>query len=170
MKHMNHDNTDAPLDRRALRRRAAEFSKRVPIPVPWDADGYAGLLAVEFGKPVRFRPLSEVVAPHDLPETNFSGALIESEHSITIFFDNRSGLTHQQDIILHEVGHRVLGHVVHDQVLCRSTFASPRENEAELFARELLHRARGRDTLQLAPHVDDPDGVRSLGGALADIE
>ena len=167
---MSHDHTADTLDRRAIEKRVAEFAARVPIPVPWNLDEFAYRLAEEFGKPVRFRPLSEEVAPQDLSETDFSGALIESEHSITIYYDNSGGLSHQQDVILHEVGHRVLGHVTQDHVLCRSTFASPREGEAERFARALLHRFRGRDTLQLAPHVDDPHGVRSLGGALADIE
>ncbi|KOV81827.1 ImmA/IrrE family metallo-endopeptidase [Nocardia sp. NRRL S-836] len=166
---MSHDHTDDVLDRRAIEKRAADFATRVPIPVPWDLDEFARSLSQEFGKPVRCRPLSEEVAPQDLSDADFTGALIESEHSITIYYDSRGGLSHQQDVILHEVGHRFLGHVVLDHVLCRSTFASPRENEAERFARELLHRFRGRDTLQLAPHADDPHGVKSLGGALADI-
>ncbi|WP_143022976.1 ImmA/IrrE family metallo-endopeptidase [Lentzea jiangxiensis] len=167
---MDRGNPDTPLDRRVIEKRAADFAAHVPVPVPWNLDEYARLLTAEFGKPVRFRPLSEEVAPQDLSETDFSGALIESEHSITIYFDDSGGLSHQQDVILHEVGHRVLGHVTQDDVLCRSTFASPRESEAEQFARALLYRFRGGDTLQLAPHVDDPHGVRSLGGALADIE
>lgn len=167
---MSRDDTDGMLDRRTIEKWAGEFAARVSMPTPWDLEEFARLLTAEFGKLVRFRSLSEEVAPQDLPDTDFSGALIESEHSITIYYDNSGGLSHQQDVILHEIAHRVLGHVTLDHVLCRSTFASPRESEAERFARELLHRFRGADTLQLAPHADDPHGVRSLGGALADIE
>lgn len=156
------------VDRQVIEARAAELLGEIGIPQPWDRDELARRLTAKFGKLWRILPSSASVEAQKLVDAGVTGVIIETESSVTIFYADTGSELHQMNIILHELAHWFFGDVTKDRVLCRTDFVSPVETRAELFARTVLHRQRGRDTLHLAPHKDDHPGVVRLGEALAD--
>lgn len=168
---MNPQTTGGPSDRRAIEALALEWLADVGVPLrPFDSDEFAQRLTIKFGKPVRLVPISAEVDRQDLLAAGITGTIIESDQSITIAYADDGSEMHKIDVIFHELGHKILGHLTRDHQMCRSDFGSANEQDAERFARAALLVFRRNDTLQMAPHADDHPGVRRLGGALADTD
>lgn len=157
-----------PSDRRTIEELASQLLADVGIPQPWDPEEFARRLSAKFGKPVRLLPLSAEAERQDLLDAGITGTILESDQLITIAYADDGSEMHQLNVVAHELGHRLLGHVAKGHVMCRSDFGSANERQAEQFARAVVFGARRGDPLQWSPHTDDHPGVRRLGGALAD--
>ncbi|WP_132113895.1 hypothetical protein [Actinocrispum wychmicini] len=106
------------------------------------------------GRKLRLRPLPLAAAP-DLP----CGMWIALPDTDYVFYAKGASALHQQNIILHEIGHLLCDHSLHDgsadltalfshldpekvrQVLLRSRYSTPQEQEAEMVAALILEEA-----------------------------
>lgn len=97
-----------------------------------------------------------VVIPRSLAETEIFGIWFALDDYDLILVDEDASRAHRSHIVGHELGHIVLGHdMIPDDsallpdvpALCRKSLASPKEQEAELFASILqseLHKRQSR--------------------------
>jgi hypothetical protein len=142
----------------------------VEIPRPWDLAEFVRRLTGPLGKEVHLRPLSSELTPQQRVEAGITGMIVNGANSLQLFYDDTTSPLHQLNVVSHELGHYFLGHTATGQVRCRIDLGPQDEIDAEWFSREMVLAVRGGDTLQRPPHSDDPEGVQSLGEALADID
>lgn len=129
--------------------------KDLPIPRPWNLRAFIDALQEQRCRPIRLEPY-----PAEAQLQHPCGMWIRCEDADIIFYERSTSQYHCQHIILHEIGHMVLGHeplsvdapgpgamqqLMPDvdaaamvKVLGRTTFDNEVENEAELFASLLL--------------------------------
>ncbi|MFI5530868.1 ParH-like protein [Kitasatospora sp. NPDC051853] len=150
-------------ERRRLWRRCRELAETLALPDPFELPALGEVLSAQLGRPVEFLPLPAGAA-------GTCGVLISTERAEYIGYPTDTTPLHQQHIVLHEVGHLLCGHqdarsaadgggvtglLPHlsgelvRRVLGRSSYDSTQEQEAELFASLVLHRAAG---------LQDPSG------------
>ncbi|MFB9904770.1 ImmA/IrrE family metallo-endopeptidase [Allokutzneria oryzae] len=157
----------------ALWRKCERIAGGLEIPDPFDAAAFVETLARQRGRPI------ELVELPTRPSTP-CGVLAATDRADYIFYAADTSALHQEHILLHELGHLLCGHagdaVVDSavasvlvpnlstdlvrRVLGRTSYSEEKEQEAELLASLILHRARRRPT---APHqVQRLDGLESI--------
>jgi hypothetical protein len=134
--------------RRDLRRRIAEFE----IPRPFTIDALCARIAADRGRPLRLLPLPQLSGPGQP-----CGMWIATEKFDYIFHARGTSPLHQQNIVLHEIGHMLCEHTglgagaasllplldpaMVQRILARSRYSTPQEEEAELAAALILETA-----------------------------
>jgi hypothetical protein len=136
------------LRTRDLRRRIA----RIEIPRPFSVEALCARIADARGRPLRVLPLPGPARPGEP-----CGMWIATETADYVFHARGRSPLHQQNIILHEIGHMLCEHTGPDtavaallpqldptmvqRVLARSRYSTPQEEEAELAAALMLESA-----------------------------
>ncbi|MFE0458516.1 ParH-like protein [Kitasatospora sp. NPDC058965] len=125
------------------------------LPVPFDAARFIAALAEQRGRPIDLVPVTG--RPH-LP----CGLLVTTDTADCIVYAADTTALHQQHILLHEAAHLICGHhesaptaataartllpnlspALVARVLGRTVYSEPQEQEAELLASMILHRAQ----------------------------
>jgi hypothetical protein len=128
------------------------------IPVPFDVHELCARVSKRRGRPIRLRPLTQAGLP-----CGMYVALPDEDH---IFYSSQTPLLHQEQIILHELGHMLCGHqatslgVLTKETISvllpdldpdmvdmflgrtRRNYSSPDEREAEIIASLILQQAK----------------------------
>lgn len=172
--------------RRILRRRGADGRDRsvrklveaLPLPTPFTIDGLVDAVAARTGRRIVLHPLYDLppeISGISLPATND-----ESDASFVICYDATVPDWSQQLIILHELGHHLLGHAhrpadgseaTHDSAgrlgrplgvgaghgLARTSFDNPMEVDAEWFATLMANRIERLRRAEISPTLQ---GIR----------
>jgi hypothetical protein len=139
------------IDNRELRRRCAALVDGLDIPTPFDLTVWCEQL----GR-ARNRPIHQLVM--DLSGGGVCGLVVSTDHAEIVIVEGRTSVWHQRHIVLHELGHLLLGHervvaestlttllphldpeVVH-RVLARTTYSETEEREAEMVATLIQER------------------------------
>ncbi|WP_328972268.1 ParH-like protein [Streptomyces sp. NBC_00239] len=141
--------------RRRLWRRCRRIAATLPVRENFDADALAADLSARLGRPVELLPLS-------WPSSGPCGLLMSTDRADYIGYPVDTTPLHQRHIVLHEVGHLLCGHrdgsgrlapataatllpnlsgELVRRVLGRTGYTDTEEQEAELFASLVLHRA-----------------------------
>ncbi len=160
-----------------LRARCEAAIRELEIPVPFDERAFCAALAVRRSRPIELFPLSlRGLTDREV----LYGILIDKFSCDVIVYEHNTSRLHQQQIILHEASHLILGHlhapipantpttlptsVVGDgtirHILWRRNHAEAAEQEAELLASLILERAA------IGAAVDAPRDDTSTIGAL----
>ncbi|SDN44088.1 ImmA/IrrE family metallo-endopeptidase [Allokutzneria albata] len=139
----------------ALWRTCRRVVDGLALPDPFDVRVFVETLAAQRGRPI------ELVRLASRPSTP-CGLLAATDRADYIFYAADTSALHQEHILVHELGHLLCGHageeVVDDsvaavlmpnlspdlvrRVLGRTSYDEEKEQEAELFASLVLHRAR----------------------------
>ncbi|MEU5613551.1 ParH-like protein [Streptomyces sparsogenes] len=155
---MRSGRSDKPLWQRCRR-----LVDGLDLPTPFDMDEFIGRLARTRGRPIDLMPVA--ARPH-LP----CGLLVTTDRADRILYPADTTPLHQQHIQLHEVAHLLCGHhetspaassaaevlLPHlpaslvQRVLGRTVYTEPQEEEAELVASLILHRAAELDRADAA--------------------
>ena len=133
---------------RKIRARLAE----IEIPRPFTIEALCDRLAHERGRPLRLQALPGPAGPGKP-----CGMWIATDTVDYIFHARGTSPLHQQNIVLHEIGHMLCEHTglgagiasmfsqldpaMVERVLMRSGYPTPAEEEAELMAALILERA-----------------------------
>ncbi|MBP2474183.1 hypothetical protein JOF53_003055 [Crossiella equi] len=147
----------------------------VAFPSPFEVGEFCRRLGERRGHPIQLMPLSQVMAGRVAP---FDGLLVSAYDADYVFYDDTTSALHQQNTVLHEIGHLVLDHRgigdsssprlpmlrllfphlpevdltgLLDKALCRAGFQDVQEREAESFA------------AQFSARLLDAEGGRALG-------
>jgi hypothetical protein len=118
-------------------------------------------LAARSHRRIYLHPYEAVGVGTDAP----CGAWIATAQADHIFYEQRTSKYHQEQIILHEIGHLLCGHSLHDVsesllsdtglsddrktvrgALLRTSYSTQQEKEAELVASMLLERSASWDS------------------------
>ncbi|GAA2147392.1 hypothetical protein GCM10009760_38290 [Kitasatospora kazusensis] len=166
--------TGGAWQRRKLWRRCRRIADTLNVPTEFDAAVLADLVSSRLGRPVELVPLpSSTCSP--------CGVLVTTDRAEYIGYPRDTTPLHQQHIVLHEVGHLLCGHrgstvlspavaaalapslssELINRVLGRSVYTEVQEQEAEVFASLVLHRAADR---RPAGRVAGPPPARPAGG------
>ncbi|MFD8210154.1 ParH-like protein [Streptomyces sp. NPDC059695] len=139
---------------RRLWRRVRALSEGLELPDPFDAESFLALLAARRGRPIEVLP---VAVDAGVP----CGLLVTTDQADYILCTPGTSALHRQHILLHEAAHLLCGHDrspapetsgvrallpglspdLVRRVLGRTVYAEPAEQEAELLASLILHRA-----------------------------
>ncbi|MEU9131656.1 ParH-like protein [Kitasatospora sp. NPDC048540] len=163
-------------ERHRLWRRCERVAATLALPEPFELPALAETLSDRLGRPVEFLPLPAGAA-------GTCGMLVSTARADYIGYPTDTTLLHQQHIVLHEVGHLLCGHhgpaadgtavgalVPHlsgelvRRVLGRSLYDSTQEQEAELFASLVLHRAAARGGPAVSGPANPTEQTVRLGG------
>jgi len=128
------------------------------IPRPWNLDSLTEQVGLIVGKPIRLLPQPDLTAG-GFP----CGIAIERTGDIVIVYDATSSGYHADHILLHEIGHLLLGHTGRAgdprpgviaalipeidpagvlKVLARTDYDNDQESQAELFASLVMAESR----------------------------
>ncbi|GAA2139486.1 hypothetical protein GCM10009760_21850 [Kitasatospora kazusensis] len=146
--------TGGAWQRRQLWRRCRRIADTLPVSAEFDHTALTASLSQRLGRPLELLPLpSSSCGP--------CGLLISTDRAEYIGYPSHTSPLHQRHIVLHEVGHLLCGHrgdsvlgpaaaeallpslpgeLIH-RVLGRSVYTEVQEQEAEVFASLVLHRA-----------------------------
>ena len=167
--------------RRHLRHRVEDRLAELDVPDPFDVAVLCERLAAKRGQPIRLRPQPMGLGP--------CGLWVEVAGADYIVFERDTTPLHQEQIVLHEVGHLLANHTpasISDQeslamllpdldpdmvrrVMGRTGYTSQEEEEAELLASLVLQRtgrADGNHSRPASPQASHAIGV--LGTVLGD--
>ncbi len=151
---------------RRLRRRAAARLSGFEVPKPFSIEALRAQVAAGRGRDLHLHPLPYTGAA-DLP----CGMWVSTARADHIFHARGASALHQQNIILHEIGHMLCDHTLANddngltallgdldpevvrRVLTRTRYSTPEEQEAEMVA-VLIREQAGWG---VAP--ERPDGV-----------
>jgi hypothetical protein len=133
---------------RGIQRRCRRLVEKLELPDNFSAATFCESLAGQRSRPIVLMPLPVPTSP-DLP----TGMWLASQGTDYILYDSQTSRYHQEQIILHEIGHILFGHGAPDvedrAVRCRNLAGLPRasystveEQEAETLATMLLLRGR----------------------------
>ncbi|MFI6789449.1 hypothetical protein ACIBG4_19205 [Nonomuraea sp. NPDC050383] len=161
--------------------RLEEIVERLEIPHPFDI--------VEFTRQVaRVRRRHIELRPVDTSADGPSGMWLATDTVDYICYEQRTSRSHQEHIILHELGHMVCEHVsapiapdtllrillptldpaMVRSVLGRTTYAEPEEHEAERFAMLVLRQVGRLPTVRRPPLSAEAAGIHDrIEAALA---
>lgn len=92
-----------PSSTRTIRRSALQMLRQIQVDAPLDIASLCRRLGDHRGRPIR-------LVPYNFPSTTVFGLWVETTDADLIFFEGETVPEHQRHIILHEVGHMVLGH------------------------------------------------------------
>jgi hypothetical protein len=123
---------------------------RLHLPIPFDTNDFIEALARARGRPIELAP---IVAHAGIP----CGMLLTTDRADYIFYPTNTTPLHAQHVVLHEIGHLVREHTgtsgpaatlfpnlpadLVRRVLGRTVYTEREEQEAELIASLILHRA-----------------------------
>lgn len=138
-----------------MNRRTKELRRKVArlgLPHPFTVDALCERLAVTRGRPLRLLPMPPIPGSGQP-----CGMWVSTEAVDYIFHARGTSPLHQQNIVLHEVGHMLCEHTgpgggaaaaltlldpsMVQRVLARSRYSTPQEEEAELTAALILEAA-----------------------------
>jgi hypothetical protein len=140
----------------SMEARFRDATRTVPLPSPWNLSAYLASVAAHRGRSISLHTAPAAM----LAESGCrgSGLWVARKHDDIIVYDSEATERNADHIILHEVGHMLLGHGRDDtdpaaplaptlaallpsispvsirHVLGRSDFGTEREQEAEVFA------------------------------------
>jgi hypothetical protein len=141
-----------------LRRRCEAALLELPVPDPFDLEGFCAAIAGRRGRPIVLRPVAGV-------GQGVTGVwlAVDDPPLDVIVYEARTSPLHRQHIVLHELGHVLAGHSPRvggpgshrllfpdldpeavRRTLEREAYSSEEEREAELLASLILHRATRR--------------------------
>ncbi|MGO1049471.1 hypothetical protein [Crossiella sp. CA198] len=136
----------------------------VAPPQPFQVGEFCRRLGEQRGHPIELMPLSQVLGGRVAP---FDGLLVSAYDADYVFYDDTTSALHQQNTVLHEIGHLVLEHrslgeggqprlpmlrllfphfdearraELLGKALCRAGFQDLQEREAESFATQFSAR------------------------------
>jgi hypothetical protein len=152
---------------RELHQYCSSITRGLTLPRPFSAKALCEALAAQSARRIYLHPYEAVGVGTDAP----CGAWIATDQADHIFFEQRTSKYHQEQIILHEIGHVLCCHrlqdisetmlsetnllddpgIVHGALL-RTSYTTQQEKEAELVASMLLARSMSWDAdgVQLA--------------------
>lgn len=159
--------------RRRLRREAKARVDGLDIPVPFDVAALCARLAARRGRRIVLQPQPMGAGP--------TGMWVDAGGIDYIVYERETTPLHQEQIILHEVGHLVSEHGPPDvsdeeavavlmpdldldmvrRVMSRHGYTSEQEEEAELVASLVLERA-GRTRSRTQSHPATPEAARAV--------
>ncbi|WP_130512255.1 hypothetical protein [Krasilnikovia cinnamomea] len=133
----------------------------IKLPRPFSAKALCDALAAQSARRIYLHPYRVVGVDGEIP----CGAWIATSQADHIFFEQRTSKYHQEQIILHEIGHMLCRHRLQDidideqeltggdltrpevihGALMRTSYTNLQEKEAELVATMLLDRSRSWD-------------------------
>lgn len=154
----------------AMEARFRKLTGTVPIPQPWDLTNYLAAVAAHRGRPIALHPVDAAILSGTGCGTG-SGLWIAKRDSDVIVYGADTTRWHAEHIIVHELGHMLLGHGAEEtpgtdsemahtvstvagllpsispesiaHVLGRSDYGTARERDAETFAdMVMLHALR----------------------------
>jgi hypothetical protein len=160
---------------RRLRRRCRNLLRDLEVGYPLDVHDLCARLSVRRNREIR-------LIPYPLESPGPLGVCVATETADVIFYQQDTTRPHQDHIILHEVGHILVGHLAvpaagppgdgpgagAEHVRMRTVYDSEQELEAELIATIILERSathgacRGMDSTAVA---EDPV-LERMGQAL----
>ena len=164
------------MKERELRRRCKRELRELGVQPPLQVDVLCELLGRRRGRPIR-------LVPYPLPVPGPFGVWLAATSADYILYQQETSKTHQDHIILHEVGHILADHQSDDtdhefwrqmapdlsldavkRALRRTSYDETHEREAELVATIILgwNSAYGPETRQRADHP----GIRPVQTAL----
>jgi hypothetical protein len=93
----------------SLRERCEFVLRDLPIPAPFDEQIFCDALADRRGRPISLLalPLHQL----DTPEPLY-GLVIEKSSCDTVIYERDTSRLHRRQIILHELSHLILGHLL----------------------------------------------------------
>lgn len=154
------------VDIAALTARCRETVAALDLPRPFDVRTLCARVGQRRGRPIALLGMA-------LPPDGPAGLWISTDRGDYIVFENTTSPLHQEHIILHELGHLLLGHAgaaglsdaqvrrmfpelnadVVRRVLGRGGYSTEEEQEAEMLASMIVRLA---DRHRRAPRVTDP--------------
>lgn len=161
------------MRKRRLRRRCRNLLRDLEVGYPLDVHDLCRRLGDRRGREIR-------LIPYPLESPGPLGVCVATETADVIFYQQDTTRPHQDHIILHEVGHILVGHVSvsaadpmrHDpdagRVRMRTVYDSEEELEAELIATIILERSAMRGVCQGFDSAADPEDpvLERMGEAL----
>ncbi|SHH51024.1 hypothetical protein SAMN05444521_0765 [Streptomyces sp. 3214.6] len=161
------------MRKRRLRRRCRNLLRDLEVGYPLDVHDLCRRLGDRRGREIR-------LIPYPLESPGPLGVCVATETADVIFYQQDTTRPHQDHIILHEVGHILVGHVEvpaadpmrHDsdagRVRMRTVYDSEEELEAELIATIILERSAMRGVCQGLDSAADPEDpvLERMGEAL----
>lgn len=156
-----------------LRRRCRPLLDQLALPHPFSIDTLCDRLATHRGRPLHLHPL-----PLQAAMAGACGLWIATDIDDHIFYEQRTSRSHQQHIVLHEIGHMLFNHhsladadtlsgIFTDlnprqvrSILARTSYSTRQEQEAELLATLIRTGETGTD------HIGPPDAYGKLRAAL----
>ncbi|GAA1026192.1 MULTISPECIES: hypothetical protein [Amycolatopsis] len=155
---------------RKLWRRCRKLAGDLDLPEPFDPAEFVRGVAAGRGRPIELLPARVIGGP--------CGLVMSTDRADYILLPANTSALHRQHILLHEIGHLVCGHAgsvdvgallptlspeLVQRVLGRSVYTEVQEQEAELLATLVAHRAaRG--------HEPEPAGDALVSRGLALVE
>ncbi|MET8649860.1 MULTISPECIES: ImmA/IrrE family metallo-endopeptidase [Nocardia] len=137
----------------SMEARIGDATRAVPLPFPWNMNAYLAAVAAHRGRSISLRQVpSEMLAERGC---RGKGLWIARNHDDIIVYDADATERNADHIILHEIGHMLLGHgrsedeptaplpttlaallpsLSIQHALGRGEFGAEREQEAEVFA------------------------------------
>ncbi|MFI9200568.1 hypothetical protein [Streptomyces sp. NPDC053048] len=166
------------MKERELRRRCKRELRALDIRPPLRVEELCRLLGEQRGRPIR-------LVPYSLPMPGPFGVWIATATADYILYQQETSKTHQDHIILHEVGHILADHHSDDtddefwrqmtpnlsldtvkRALRRTSYDEQHEREAELVATIILEWASVLD--RVAPRAVDDPSLERVQTALGD--
>ncbi len=90
------------MDEKVIRRRCEARLRELSLPTPFDLDIFIAGIAARRGRPI---------ARYALPLMGgLPGLWLETDTADLLYYEERTSPLHQQHIVLHELGHILLGH------------------------------------------------------------
>jgi hypothetical protein len=140
-----------------LRRECEERLVELALPDACDAATLCDYLSRQRGRPINLVPIA-------IQASHACGILVALDSCDCIFYEADTSMLHQEHIILHELGHMMWGHCGNESLddtitglffpdidpqlvrdmLGRSGYSDPQEQEAEMMASVLLQRLTRR--------------------------
>lgn len=128
------------MHEKAIRRRCEARLREISLPTPFDLDTFVAGVATRRGRPI---------ARYALPLMGgLPGLWIETDTADLVYYEQRTSPLHQQHIVLHELGHILLGHRgVRSVEIGDLTLAELRALRADHYTRDEEHEAETLATL-----------------------
>jgi hypothetical protein len=164
------------MDFRRLRAECTAVVNTLDIPAPFVLRTFCERLQEHRRRPIHLRPIT-------FPPHSISGALVSTERVDYIFYESSTATTHQEHIILHEIGHMLWRHTgcdIWDEqdsrlvlpaldpktvalIFARHHCVGIEERQAELVASLILRRGR-RWSMEpeAATSTDDGESIKRI--------
>lgn len=126
-----------PIER--LRRDVAPLVDAFTLPSPWNLASFVRSVGQERGRPILLLPTDTA--------GSMCGLWVATDHADYIAYEQSTSGFHRDHIVLHELGHIILGHHGRslERVGDRARYPDRQEQQAEVFGSLVLQRA-GRKT------------------------
>jgi len=164
-----------------LRADCLSVVNRLDIPVPFHLQAFCDRLQERQERPLSLRPVA-------LPAGSPSGVCVSTQAADYIFYEASTSSLHQEHIVLHEIGHLLLGHLtgmtgseqvlrlllpsldprVVVRMLGRGDCTGVTERQAELMATLIMQRAVRR--VPSPAFGEDAETITRLSRTLEDPE